>query len=114
MKSCFETFLHTTDPRNGYLSLVDFDVFLSIIAHAIFYCILFVVLCRVVSIKSPYKCRNIFCILIGVMIVGYIARLYRSKTIYRVFLENQYSNEDALEETRRYMKTGYFTFYFLS
>lgn len=48
------------------------------------------------------------------MIVGYIARLYRSKTIYRAFLEKQYSNEDALEETRRYMKTGYFTFYFLS
>jgi hypothetical protein len=113
MNSCFETYLQTTDPETPYSELVSFDVLGSILLHCVIYLgvyktltLLFGVTCLKLSTVAIWLCV--------IMTLGYFARLYRAKTIYRAFLEEGQSEKEALDNCESYMRSGYFTFYFLA
>ena len=110
--TCFDSYLHTTDPHTSYSGLWTAHTFVNIVFHVVAYMLVYVVLCQLLGIKK----QSLFVIasaLLVIMIVGYLGRLYRSKEIYQTFLDKQYSESDALMETRNYMRTAYFSYYFL-
>ena len=112
MISCFESYLRTTDPTVDYSTLVDIHVGFSIVFHTLVYFLLFTITTRFFFGRTK-SLSYLPVVLIVVMVLGYIGRLYRSKTIYQGFLDRNYNESEALKETRDYMKTAYFTFYFM-
>jgi hypothetical protein len=112
MISCFESYLRTTDPKAKYVSLIDFHVVFSIVFHTFIYVLVIKGLMHLFSVKHK-NISYLVVVLVLLMVFGYAGRLYRAKTIYQGFLDRGYSDKDALIETRDYMRTGYFTYYFM-
>tara|TARA_B100000282_G_scaffold296555_1_gene278892 strand:- start:2445 stop:2669 length:225 start_codon:yes stop_codon:yes gene_type:complete len=57
---------------------------------------------------------SLILVLFLIMIFGFLGRLMRSKSIYEKELEIHNDEEKALQETKRLMDTGYFTWFFCS
>lgn len=112
MKNCFELYYTATDPNMKYVDLVNWKVALSILFHTIAYVIIYMILCMFFLGKT-LPLGNFPYYLALLMIAGYFGRLYRAKSIYDSFLKMGYMKYDALEKTRDYMRTAYFTFYFM-
>ena len=112
MKDSFQVYLDTTNPDASYSSLVSLDVLFSILLHSIAYLLIINGILLLLNQKSIGVVK-LFCILIVVMILGYIGRLYRAKTILDNFVRMGYSIEESKEKTCDFMRTGYFTYYFL-
>jgi len=114
MISCFESYLRTTDPKAKYSSLIDFHVLFSIVFHTFIYVLVIKGIMHLFSVKHKnISISYLVVVLVLLMVFGYAGRLYRAKTIYQGFLDRGYSDKDALIETRDYMRTGYFTYYFM-
>lgn len=95
-----------------FKGVIDFHVLFSIVFHTFIYVLVIKGIMYLFSVK--YKnISHLVVVLVLLMVFGYAGRLYRAKTIYQGFLDRGYSDKDALIETRDYMRTGYFTYYFM-
>lgn len=106
-------YFKTTNPETKFKELLSVDVLLSILFHTISYLILVKMFSFIFKLKisnNAYLRLSIFLILI--MILGYIGRLYRSKKIYKYYL-NYYDKDNANLFTKQLINQGYFKFYFL-
>lgn len=104
-------FLDTTDPKTGFGRLIAFDVAFAIIVNLAFYIVCYYLL--IILFHFPKKIVFFVYILIAIMILGYIARLERSKSVYRTYLSKGYSEEDAYLQTIEDIRHAYFTWYFI-
>ena len=112
MDSSFKVYLDTTNPEASYSSLFSTDVLLSILFHSVAY-VLIINGILLLFDKKVIAFEVLFLILVIIMILGYIGRLYRAKTILNEFVEMGYTKEESIEKTSDFMRTGYFTYYFL-
>jgi Na+/melibiose symporter-like transporter len=107
----YKTFLETTDPNTEYYELASFHVVYSIIVNVILYTIAYGLLVHLFNLPKKYK---VFVgVVICVMVLGYIGRLARVKSIYNVLLE-QTDIHHAREKAMKTIRQSYFTWYFLS
>jgi len=107
-------YLDTINPLTPYNRLCSLDVMCSIFLHTILYVLFIIVIANVFSLKISSKIyKNIVCFLIVVMVLGYIGRLTRSKSVYNALLNKMESQKQAERTTLDIMNNGYFTFYFL-
>ena len=115
--NCFtDTYYQTTNPNTDYKELFSVNVAKSIMFHTIIYAV-FLYLLQFVSNVKIIEGKHIFSLilfLILIMVFGFIARLMRSKSIYKKEIELHNDEEKALKETKHLMDTGYFTWYFCS
>jgi hypothetical protein len=108
MFDLFETvFIETIDPRTKYTRLLAFDVFVCIVINVSFYLALHYLFVKVFVL--PDKTLLLLYCLIAIMVLGYIARLARSKSVYNVYRHKGYSAGDAYQQTIRDMHGAYFT-----
>ena len=112
MNNCFDLYLWTTNPHTTYAELVNMEVAFSVLFHVIAYLLIYMVLCQF-FIDKTRPLGNLPIYLTLVMVTGYFGRLYRAKNIYASLLKNNRKHQQALVETQTYMRTGYFTYYFL-
>lgn len=105
-------YLETTNPLAPYSSLISSEVLFSVIFHTVAYLIIYVAL-SYFFLGKPRSFGYFPVVLFFIMLFGYFGRLYRAKTMYNALLKEGYHSHKALEETRNYMRTGYFTYYFL-
>jgi hypothetical protein len=113
MKNCFQVYLDTTNPQASYSSLFSFDVLFSILFHSIAYYLIINGILLLFK-QKPFAFHKLFWILIVIMVFGYIGRLYRAKTIFHDFQNMGYNSVQSREKTCDFMRTGYFTYYFLA
>lgn len=113
MESLFEVYLKTTNPATHYRDLLSTGVLVSLILHTILYCIIFYGLIAFFGAKMIKQYLYFPLLLVIVMILGYVGRLYRSKSIYKTLLHLGLNKQNAIKQCSKYMRTGYFTFYFL-
>jgi len=107
-------FLDTTDPETNYSRLVRPDVAASIIAHTLFYIGLVYTVSSVFRIKlANTTYMRIPPFLFVVMILGYVGRLTRVKTLYTAFLERGNDSDEAYTKSTALLRNAYFTYYFL-
>lgn len=104
-------FLDTTDPKTEFGRLIALDVTFAIIINILFYSICHYLL--IILFHFPKKMLLFVYILIAIMILGYIARLERSKSVYRSYLSKGYSENDAYLQTIEDIRHAYFTWYFI-
>ena len=110
-----KTYFETTNPKPKYNRLLSYDVSLSIIIHTLLYiCLICLVSCLFNYKLKANVYKKLFIFLICIMILGYIGRLSRSKSIYKYHIDNEYSEDDSIKETKRIMDGGYFRFYFIA
>ena len=110
-----KTYFETTNPKTNYNRLLSYDVSLSILIHTLLYIFLVYLISYLFNYKlqtNVYK--KLFMFLICIMILGYIGRLSRSKSIYKYHIDNEYNENDSIKETKRIMDGGYFRFYFIA
>jgi len=104
-------FLDTTDPKTDYTRLIAFDVVFAIIVNICFYSLFHYLLIKL--FRFPQKMTLFVYILIVIMVLGYIGRLFRSKSVYRTYLERGFSEKDAYMQTIQDIRYAYFTWYFV-
>jgi hypothetical protein len=107
----YKTFLKTTDPRTEYSALVSFEVIFCILVNLVFYAGAYFILIKLFGF--PKKMTQVVIGLIIIMVLGYIGRLARVKSMYNVLLENG-DQEIAYETATTQLRNAYFTWYFLS
>ena len=110
-----KVFFETTNPNTSYNRLLSFDILISIIFHTLAYIIIICVISNVFNIKTNKKIyikASIF--LIIVMILGYIGRLSRVKSIYNYLSEVGYNNKESTLISMKLLQNDYFKFYFLA
>ena len=99
-------FIDTTDPETTYSRLFSMDVFINIIIHAIVYTIIYVIICKLFGFTTWKKYTvSLFIGLVLLMIIGYISRLNRVKSLAKVVKSKEYAKQQV--------RNGYFTWYFL-
>ena len=107
-------FIETTDPLTRYNRLYHMDVLLSICFHIVFYIFIIKLVTTALKIHiSTDIYLNIIILLSLVMIIGYIARLTRVKSLYQVYLDRGMSAPKARQLSIDLLHKGYFTYYFL-
>lgn len=112
MLDVFQTvFLDTTDPQTEYSRLFAFDVFFCIVINILFYTIFHYLFVKIFAL--PDKTMLLIYCLIIVMVLGYFARLSRSKSVYNVYRLKGYSATDAYNQTIQDIRNAYFTWYFI-
>lgn len=115
--NCFtDTYYKTTHPKTDYNELLSMNVGKSILFHTIVY-IGFLYMLKFVSNIKIIEEKHLFSLILVlflIMIFGFLGRLMRSKSVYEKELEIHNDEEKALQETKRLMDTGYFTWFFCS
>jgi hypothetical protein len=104
-------FLDTTDPRTKYTRLMAIDVGFCIVINIALYAVFYYILIHV--FRLPNRMTLLVGCLIVIMTLGYIGRLSRSKSVFRVYLERGDSHEDAYWKTVKDIRRAYFTWYFM-
>jgi len=104
-------FLDTTDPRTKYTRLMAIDVGFCIVINIALYIVFYYILIHV--FRLPNRMTFLVGCLIVIMTLGYIGRLSRSKSVFRVYLERGDSHEDAYWKTVKDIRRAYFTWYFM-
>jgi len=104
-------FLDTTDPKTEYSRLFAFDVAFCIVINICFYAIFHYLFVKVFVL--PDKTVLLIYCLLAIMILGYIARLARSKSVYDVYRYKGYSATEAHRQTIQDIRSAYFTWYFI-
>lgn len=100
-------YLDTIHPLSPYSRLCSADVLCSIVLHTIVYILLIKIIDNIFILKIPVTTyKKLFCFLISVMIVGYIGRLARAKSLYKSLNNNT-------EKTETIMHNGYFKYFFI-
>ena len=110
LEQLFETYQQTTNPNTSYLQLINLNVIQSIIIHSFLYIYSLYIICYIYNIKI--ETNNLVIPLISIMILGYIGRLSRAKSIYNVFLKD-YKEKVALKKTKEVIDKAYIVWYFL-
>tara|TARA_B100000902_G_scaffold398742_2_gene466662 strand:+ start:596 stop:943 length:348 start_codon:yes stop_codon:yes gene_type:complete len=114
MDSYTNVYLDTIDPLSPYSRLIATDVLFSIILHVCLYLVVIKLFSNIFNLKITKKIYiNIIFVLHIVMILGYIGRLARSKSIYNNLLKRGENKEQAKDNTIKIMHNAYFTYYFL-
>jgi hypothetical protein len=108
----YKTFLKTTDPRTEYSALVSFEVIFCIFVNLCFYTGAYYILMKLFGF--PKKITQVIIGLIIIMILGYIGRLARVKSMYNVLLETYGDEAESHEMATTQLRNAYFTWYFLS
>ncbi len=107
-------YLDTIHPQTPYSRLLSNDVVLSVIVHTIFYILVIYVICQIFNIKmKDGTYTNIIMLLIIIMILGYLGRLYRSKSIFHYKALESNNSVQSIQDTLDLMHKGYFKYYFL-
>lgn len=107
----YKTFLKTTDPRTEYSTLVSFEVIFCILVNLVFYVGAYFILMKLFGL--PKKMTQVIIGLIIIMVLGYIGRLARVKSMYNVLCEYN-EEEKAHKMAKTQLRNAYFTWYFLS
>ncbi len=94
-----QTYLRTIDPRTSYQDLFQNDVMFSIMIHAL----LFGMATSIVMEAELLRCIFVMAV---IMSMGYVARLARSKALFKATNGN-------LKQTMDMMHKAYFQWYFL-
>ena len=110
-ETLYKTFLETTDPSTEYSHLVSFNVLFSIFINVILYTVAYFLLTRLFNL--PKKFFLFVTGLVFIMILGFIGRLARVKSIYNALLEET-DKATAREKSMNVIRNAYFTWYFLS
>jgi hypothetical protein len=110
--SCFETFLKTTDPYTPYSNVMTKEVMFSILFHLIAYFLAYYGLVKL--FKLPYKPKAMVIFLLVVMTLGFYGRLFRVKSMFETYQKMGMETKEAREKASSMLRTGYFTWYFLS
>lgn len=108
----YKTFLKTTDPRTEYGALVSFEVIFCILVNLFFYTGAYYILMKLFGF--PKKMMQVVIGLIVIMVLGYIGRLARVKSMYNVLLETRGDEAESHEMATTQLRNAYFTWYFLS
>ena len=107
-------FIESTDPLTNYKRLFNIDVIISICFHLGLYLLLLKLVTLVFKLNiPPIIYHNITIVLVPLMIIGYITRLARSKTLYKVYINRGYTSSHARQLSMQLLHSGYFTYYFL-
>lgn len=110
--SCFSTFLKTTDPYTPYSAIASKEVVASIVFHTLVY---FLAYCGLVRLFRLHYCpRAVILFLVAVMTLGFYGRLYRVKSMFDTYLDRGLASKEAHAKATTMLRTGYFTWYFLS
>lgn len=112
-KELHKLYLDTIDPEFEYKDLVNLKVLFSIVLHIVLYLFALFWINHIFQLnfnKETYE--KVMKFLVILMIIGYPLRLYRSKTLYQLFIEKGYDAEKAKYITRKLMHNAYYTFYF--
>jgi hypothetical protein len=107
----YETFLKTTDPYTEYSALASFEVIFCILVNLVFYVAAYFALTKLFGL--PKKMRQVVIGLLVIMVLGYIGRLARVKSMYNVLRET-HDEDKAHKKATKQLRNAYFTWYFLS
>lgn len=107
----YQTFLETTDPDTEYIDLASPNVALSIGVNLVLYTAVYFLLVYLFGLQS--KPLFVLIALIVIMVLGYIARLARTKSIYTELVKTN-NPKIAREKTMSTIRNAYFTWYFLA
>ena len=114
MNSYTNVYLDTINPESPYSRLVSTDVLFSIVLHACFYLVIIILASKIFNFKLTNKIYfHILFTLHIIMILGYIGRLARSKSIYYNLRQRGENKNQAKDNTIKIMHNAYFTYYFL-
>lgn len=107
-------FFETTNPKTNYLRLFSLDVVLSIVLHITFYLAIICGLFCLFNMKlnKGFYYKATFSLTI-IMILGYLGRLSRVKSIYKYLVNNGYNEKESINKSMELLHKGYFTYYFL-
>jgi len=108
----YKTFLKTTDPYTDYSALASFEVIFCILVNLVFYTGAYYILMKLFGF--PKKMMQVVIGLVVIMILGYIGRLARVKSMYNVLLETRGDEAESHEMATTQLRNAYFTWYFLS
>jgi hypothetical protein len=109
-----KTFFETINPKSNYSRLLSLDVSLCVVLHVILYLFTLCVIIWLLNLKIDKNIYyRLFIFLIIIMPLGYLGRLYRSKSIYNHLINIGKTQEESIKETISLMEIGYFRFYFL-
>ena len=108
----FETFLKTTDPYTPYSKVMTKEVVFSILFHLTAYFMAYFGLVKL--FKLPYKPKAMIIFLLVVMTLGFYGRLFRVKSMFETYKKMGMEAKEAREKASDMLRTGYFTWYFLS
>jgi Na+/melibiose symporter-like transporter len=108
----YKTFLKTTDPYTDYIALASFEVIFCILINLVFYAGAYFILMKLFGF--PKKMMQVVIGLVVIMILGYIGRLARVKSMYNVLRETYEDEEKAHKKATKQLRNAYFTWYFLS
>ena len=109
----FKIYLDTTNPKTEFKRLVNVDILIAILVHLILYVAAIIVFNNVTQFDIKVD-ENTVLIMFGLMCLGYFARLLRSKSIYKTFLDQKNKEKVALQKTRKLMDEAYFLWFFLA
>ncbi len=110
-----KVFFETTNPNTSYNRLLSLDVLVSIIFHTIAYILIIYIISIIFNMKTnknTYIKVSVF--LIIVMILGYIGRLCRVKSIYNYYNQVGYNDKESTVMSMKLLHNDYFKFYFLA
>ena len=114
MNSYTNVYLDTIDPLSPYSRLISPDVLFSVVIHACFYLVIIIFTSKLFNFTLTKKLYfHITLTLHVIMVLGYIGRLARSKSIYYNLRKRGESKKEAQNNTIKLMHHGYFTYYFL-
>lgn len=113
--TCFQKlFLETTNPNTNFDRLLQKDVFLSIIIHTISYIFLIYLFSNIFNLKITNKTyTKLIIFLLIIMIMGYIGRLSRVKSLRNAQISLGENKENADVKSMNLLRNAYYTFYFL-
>jgi hypothetical protein len=112
LETFYITFLDTTDPSVPYESLLSNNVAFSISAHILLYFVVYMALVQLFDL--PDKSLVFLVGITSVLCAGYIGRLARTKSIYRVLMQNGQPAAAAREKAKSIIREAYFTWYYLA
>lgn len=113
--TCFQKlFLETTDPDTNFERLLQKDVFLSIVIHTISYVFFVYLFSNIFNLKITNKTyAKIIIFLLIIMIIGYIGRLSRVKSLRNAYISLGENKENANIQSKNLLRNAYYKFYFL-
>ena len=114
MDSYTNVYLDTINPHSPYSRLISTDVLFSIVLHVCLYLVIVILASKIFNFKLTNKMYfHITLTLHIIMILGYIGRLARSKSIYLNLRKRGEDKKQATNNTIKIMHNAYFTYYFL-
>lgn len=111
MEVFYENYLKSVDPTQSYKSLINRDIIFVIVFHVILYFIFYKFIIEFFEIKD--KSNILIPTLIMIMVLGYIGRLMRSKSIFNYYIKNGNSTEKSKTMAMHQINNAYFSWYFL-